>query len=135
MLNNKFLSDVTILIGNQSIYCHKNILAYRCQYFHSLFMSNMKESIQGEIEIKEASYEAVYALLLYLYTGEIQFGPQIAFEVMKLSQIYLLHRLQVLCELEVTAGLDVENAADLLMEAEKYGCSELKVKKRWEIKE
>ncbi len=66
---------------------------------------------------------------MYLYTGEITVTPEIAFDVMKLSQSYLLERLRILCELEVTSGIDEENASDLLMEAEKYHCNELKVTK------
>jgi speckle-type POZ protein len=131
MLNSPILSDVTIKIGDKQIFAHKNILSFRCEYFHKLFNSNMKESIKGEISIEEFSYDAVYALLLYLYTGQIKVVPQLAFEVMKLSQSYLLDRLRVLCELEVTAALEVENAADLLMEAERYSCRELKVMKVW----
>ena len=126
LLNTPEFSDVVFLVENSKIFAHKNILSVRSEYFRSIFRSTMIESTSGEIKISEFSYKSVYELLRYLYTGELNVGPEIALEVMKLSERYLLNRPKILCEMIVMEAIDFENACDLLMEADRYGCEKLK---------
>jgi len=87
----------------------------------------MQENISGEVVIPDMSYDVFYALLLYLYTGRfVVSSPDIAFELLKLSETYLIYRLKCLCEQMVLEGIDVENAAALFIEADRYSCPQLR---------
>jgi hypothetical protein len=45
------------------------MLYSRSEYFRALFASDMKESSDGVIVIQEFSYEAVYEMIRFLYSG------------------------------------------------------------------
>lgn len=64
-------SDVTLIVGGQRFNGHKIILAARSQYFRALLFGGLKESMQHEIELKDANLAAFKGLLEYIYTGRI----------------------------------------------------------------
>lgn len=71
----KFLStmDVTLVVDNQKINAHKNVLASRCDYFDRMFASHFKERYQDKIEINvhDVSFEILSTLVEFFYTSEI----------------------------------------------------------------
>uniref|UniRef100_A0AC35TJB4 BTB domain-containing protein n=1 Tax=Rhabditophanes sp. KR3021 TaxID=114890 RepID=A0AC35TJB4_9BILA len=68
------LSDVTLVIGGTRIPAHKLILSTRSRYFRALFGNGMKESIQNEVTIVDASIDVFKIVLKYIYSGKIQLG-------------------------------------------------------------
>lgn len=64
-------SDVTLIVGGQRFNAHKIILAARSQYFRALLFGGLKESMQHEIELKDANLAAFKGLLEYIYVGRI----------------------------------------------------------------
>jgi len=128
LLNNEKYSDVSFEVEGKKIFAHRNILAIRSNYFANLFDSGMRESTNNVIKMDDtASHAAVYTLLQYLYTGKVNVSADTAFEVMKLAEGYLLERLKFLCEEIVIQAIDIESAPSLLMEAEHYACTQLKL--------
>lgn len=72
LYTNQQLCDVQVKIGSQSYHCHRIILAASSTYFLAMFTSNLTESHQSTVEIKEADQEAISILIDYFYTGKIE---------------------------------------------------------------
>ncbi|GMS91368.1 hypothetical protein PENTCL1PPCAC_13543, partial [Pristionchus entomophagus] len=67
--------DVTINIGSNTLYGHKDILATCIPFFNALFNSNMTECKTGEIKISlnllEFEFSTFESLLEYAYSGHL----------------------------------------------------------------
>lgn len=97
LLRSEDFSDVTFLVEGKKFFCHKVILAARCEYFRALLFGGMKESnTNSEIALIDTSAASFSVLLDYLYTATI-----------------------------VLKELPEENVIDLLGLANKYGLLEL----------
>lgn len=58
------------------IYAHKAILCARCEYFLIMFTRiGMKESQEGNVEIREHKYKIFKLFLEYIYTSQIRILP------------------------------------------------------------
>jgi Leucine-rich repeat (LRR) protein len=64
-------SDFTIVVGSNEIPVHKNVLGIQSPVFAAIFESDMKERIEGKMEIEEFSASAVEDFLRFFYTGDI----------------------------------------------------------------
>ncbi|XP_054155401.1 BTB/POZ domain-containing protein 9-like [Oppia nitens] len=69
-LSTKF-SDVTIKVDTESIAGHKSVLGSQSDFFERLFESEMLESSQREIELKETDPEVFKMLLKLAYCGRL----------------------------------------------------------------
>ena len=72
LYSDKQLCDVQVKIGNHHYDCHRIILAASSAYFLAMFTSNLNESRQTIVEIKEADQEAIAILIDYFYSGKIE---------------------------------------------------------------
>jgi Leucine-rich repeat (LRR) protein len=64
-------SDFIIVVGSNEIPVHKSVLGIQSPVFAAIFESDMKERIEGKMEIEEFSASAVEDFLRFFYTGEI----------------------------------------------------------------
>ena len=71
LLHSSHSHCLTIRAGRE-IFAHKMVLAFRCEQFHTMFLSGMKESNMNRIQIDEYSYEVFLALLHFLYTARVR---------------------------------------------------------------
>jgi len=67
MLENGSLSDVSLVVSDRTIPAHRVVLASRSSVFRAMFEHNMKESEEGRVDISDCSYEAVAAMLKFMY--------------------------------------------------------------------
>ena len=117
LLNDSELSDVVFVFPkkeNKKIFAHKNILFARCELFDVMFKIGMKESIKNEIEITNFEYDTFYALLKYIYTGELHVNSNRAVRVLEASDLYSLPHLKVLCEKKLEKYITKENVCSIL---------------------
>jgi len=100
-LNNEEFSDLKILTGEdkQVIFAHKVILKYRSSVLSEV-IKNLKEDI---LEIPQYSYDVMLAVLRYVYSGVVDYKPELAKDVSKAAKEYNIR------ELEVISGVIVEN--------------------------
>ncbi len=67
-------SNVTLFqVGEKTFPCHRSVLAATIPYFRSMFSSEMKESRQKQIEIRDISSAAFEQILSYVYTATLNF--------------------------------------------------------------
>jgi len=65
--------DVSLVVNNQTLNAHKNVLASNCHYFDRMFDIHFKERFQDKIEINisDVSFEILNTLVQFFYTSEI----------------------------------------------------------------
>ncbi|XP_059158688.1 kelch-like protein 8 [Physella acuta] len=65
----KMFLDFTIKIQDDTITCHKLVLAACSEFFQALFRSGMREVTENCVVLKDVSYEIFQLILKTLYTG------------------------------------------------------------------
>lgn len=63
--------DITLLVNNQILTAHKNVLVSNSDYFDRMFSSSFKERDQDKVEINiiDVSYETLNTLIGFFYTS------------------------------------------------------------------
>lgn len=70
-LNEPEFSDVTFVVEGRRIYGHRLILCLVSDCFRAMFTAGFRESTEKEIQIPNCSYEAFYAMMVYIYTSRV----------------------------------------------------------------
>mmetsp|Transcript_18157 Transcript_18157/g.23892 ORF Transcript_18157/g.23892 Transcript_18157/m.23892 type:complete len:547 (+) Transcript_18157:211-1851(+) len=126
MIDNSDFSDITFVVEGQNIHAHKGYLAVRCEHFRAMFSSGMRESRENEVIIPNIRYPIFLALLEYIYTDMTDITPENAIDLYNAADLYTLDRLKVLCEMSVQKGINFENAATLLQNADESHATRLR---------
>jgi hypothetical protein len=126
LVNNSEFSDISILVDSKRIFCHRAILAAQCPRFKALLSGGMREAIEGEIVISEWSYESVYALVTYIYTGRIPTDCECVDELLGLADSYTFDSLKRICEKILINKIDLLNCIFILKIGDKFNSQELK---------
>ena len=63
--------DVTLCVEGREFSCHKNVLAISSPFFMAMFSSDMVESSQEKITLKELDSLTMELVLDYIYTGMV----------------------------------------------------------------
>lgn len=120
MVNDDTCSDVIFVVenGTKEVYAHK-VMLLRCSYFRALLLGGMVESRLNKIPLPELRYEILLQVLEYLYTDNIHFSRngcndlESAMELFQAADLFMIYRLQKICERHILQNLNVENAATL----------------------
>lgn len=122
MLDNGTLTDVVVRTREKDFPCHKVILAASSQVFRAMFESEMKESVNNVVDLRNVfDATTVKNVLYYMYTK--QAPPDMAKNCLTLlsaADYFQLDLLKRLCVQTLCQTITVENAADILQLAEKY---------------
>lgn len=65
------LADVTLLVGDQELPCHRSLLALNSPYFHAMFAGDFAESFSARVELRDVEPAAVGQLVDFVYTGRL----------------------------------------------------------------
>ena len=123
LVDNKDLADVVFQVEDKQIFAYKPILIARSSYFSRLFSSGMKESHPSRdghvttIPIQDASYDAFRALIVYLITDKVSVDVndwKMVWQLLILSDRFLVSKLKSYCEQIVAIHIRVENAVEVL---------------------
>ena len=125
MVGNEKYSDVTIIIDSRSIFAHKFILS-RSKYFEAMFSGQMIESSSREITICNISYKVFCEVLKYLYTDYIEGAVENPLELLQAADLLCLDRLKKICEHNILASIDIENAATIYQASDVHNTTSLK---------
>ena len=120
LFGNPKLSDVQFVFPDRqlTLYAHLYVLSQKSTYFSSIFKENKEVKV---MKVTHASYEAMFAMLEVVYTGDIYFHEEkykksTYLELLKLSQRYGVQDLKALCENNIIIEnlIDIENAVEFL---------------------
>jgi len=137
---NSHYSDVIFVVEDKKIFAHKMLLGIRCQFFSNmfssilsefhlfLFLGQMSESNQKEIEIKDCkarTFEGILksffpnkilffelALLKYIYCNEVDLTDELALDLLVLCKKWLFKELEGECEDFLAETLKIENIVE-----------------------
>ena len=125
MVGNERYSDVTIIIDGRAVFAHKFILS-RSKYFEAMFSGQMIESSSRQIAISNISYKVFWEVLKYLYTDYIEWTVENPLELLQAADLLCLDRLKKICEQNILASIDIENAATIYQASDVHNTTSLK---------
>ncbi|XP_062520159.1 speckle-type POZ protein B-like [Corticium candelabrum] len=128
MLERQLLSDVVLTVGTKEFPAHRATLAARSPVFCAMFDHEMEESRKGRVQITDVQSDVLQEMLRFIYTSEIaqEKLEKMATELLAAADKYQLDRLKVICEDVMRTNLSVENAADILVLADRHNGTQLK---------
>ncbi|XP_006819299.2 kelch-like protein 24 [Saccoglossus kowalevskii] len=97
MQQEKTNTDVELKVNNELIEAHRVLLAACSPYFTAMFTSNMKESLERVVEVRNIDDSIMEKLIKYMYTGEIEMDENDSQSMLETSCL-----LQILPILEAT---------------------------------
>ena len=64
-------ADFTLKVNDKSFKVHKAVLGARSGVFRTMFLSGLKEAVEGEAVITDVDEETLEEVLHYIYTGKL----------------------------------------------------------------
>ncbi|XP_015117553.1 BTB/POZ domain-containing protein 1 [Diachasma alloeum] len=120
LFNNEILSDVRFLVGRgaqqQRIPAHKLVLSSGSAVFDAMFNGTLATA-SAEIEVPDVEPTAFLAVLLFLYTDEIQIDPETVMTTLYTAKKYAVSPLEKHCVDFLRSHLTSDNAFLLLTQA------------------
>lgn len=120
MYNNEVMADVHFIVGKgpnfQRIPAHKFVLSIGSAVFDAMFNGGMATT-QNEIEIPDVEPSAFLSLLRFLYTDEVQIGPETVMTTLYAAKKYAVPALERACVEFLKRNLCSDNAFMLLTQA------------------
>ena len=122
LLNNETLSDVEFLVGKgprsqrRRIYAHKFVLSVGSAVFDAMFNGGIANESE-DVELPDVEPAAFLALLRFLYTDEVQIGPETVMTTLYTAKKYAVPTLEKACVEFLKTNLSADNAFMLLSQA------------------
>ena len=118
-------SDVTLCAGNEEINCHRNILAASSAYFMVMFQSELYESHQSKIPIKEMEASTLRLVLDYVYTGKAELSVDNVQNVLSAANLFQMVYLRDGCASFMMNHISVDNCVGVYFFARAHECYDL----------
>ncbi|RZC34144.1 kelch-like protein 18 [Asbolus verrucosus] len=119
------LCDVVLKIDGQDFSAHKIVLAATIPYFHAMFMNDMVESRNKEIEMKCIDAMALEALINFAYSGRVILDKNNVQSIMIGASFLQLNKVRDACANYLLQGLHPQNALGFRHFADSLGCRSL----------
>ena len=122
MFNNETLSDVHFILGKgpeqHRIPAHKFVLSIGSVVFDAMFNGGFGEQCNvNEIEIPDIEPAAFLSLLRFLYSDDVQIGPDNVMSTLYAAKKYAVPTLEAACVDFLKTNLGADNAFTLLSQA------------------
>ncbi|GMN55295.1 hypothetical protein TIFTF001_024410 [Ficus carica] len=104
---------------------HKAVLVSRSPVFRAMLENEMEESLSGTIKINDASHEALFAFVNFLYTAEACLDEDMACELLVLAEKYQVQHLKTFCENFLIPRLDWDNSITSYAFAQQHNAKRL----------
>lgn len=120
MFNNEIMADVHFVVGKgshtQRIPAHKFVLSIGSAVFDAMFNGGMATQAE-EVELPDVEPAAFLALLKFLYSDEVQIGPETVMTTLYTAKKYVVPALEKACVDFLKRNLSSDNALMLLTQA------------------
>ena len=130
LLNDTIFADLTLYVEDQSILCHKAVLACSSPVFRAMFENQMLESQANSIRIGgSATARSVRAFLRFIYIGNLDdalCSTSIWSQLLELATMYDIEDLKQACFEKLTELLCITNLMKLLVLAHLHNGAQLK---------
>ncbi|XP_022722644.1 ARM REPEAT PROTEIN INTERACTING WITH ABF2-like isoform X1 [Durio zibethinus] len=112
-VNNATLSDVTFLVEGRRFYAHRICLLASSDAFHAMFDGGYRERDARDIEIPNIRWEVFELMMRFIYTGSVDVTLDIAQDLLRAADQYLLEGLKRLCEYTIAQDISLENVSSM----------------------
>lgn len=117
--------DVTLCAGNDEIKCHRNILAASSPFFMAMFRSELDESRQSKVPIKEMEASTLLLVLDYVYTGKVELSVDNVQNVLSAANLFQMIALREGCASFMMHHISVDNCVGVYFFARAHECHDL----------
>ena len=115
------ISDFRLKCGSKIFMVHKAILGARSKVFRAMFLSGMKEAVDGEAVITDIDEKTLEEILNYLYSGKLSGKDFVAKSLCYAAKKYELdHLMDLICERIRAVKLEAGELADVFISAEMF---------------
>ena len=126
----RLMCDITINVGELEIHAHKLVLVSSIPYFYAMFTSDLVESKQNSVTLKDMDSSAVEAIIDFAYTATLNVTSRNVQTLLPVASILQINRVQRACCEFLEGQLDPSNCLGIHTFAEIHGCQELKTAAR-----
>ncbi|XP_059369728.1 kelch repeat and BTB domain-containing protein 3 [Carassius carassius] len=119
------LFDFSIRVQEETLPCHRCVLAACSDFFRAMFELDMRERDDGTVTLSNLSPQAIHIFLDFAYSGKIEIGEDNVDMLFQLASFLQVGFLSRACSDFLVQMLDLSNCLQLLALAEGYGSSRL----------
>ncbi|XP_065069986.1 kelch-like protein 20 isoform X2 [Rhopilema esculentum] len=119
------LCDVTLCIGASRVLAHRVVLAGSSPYFRAMFTNGLMESKQGEIVFQDMDEIVFKNIIDYFYTGRIEINDINVQDLISISGLLQLRRIQEACCEFMKRQINTNNCLGIAAFADAHSCIEL----------
>ncbi|XP_056161680.1 ARM REPEAT PROTEIN INTERACTING WITH ABF2-like [Syzygium oleosum] len=112
-VNNAMQSDVTFLVESRQFYAHRICLSASSDTFCAMLDGGYQEKDATSIEIPNIRWGTFELMMRFMYSGSVKITPDIAPELLKAADQYLIEGLKRLCEHAIAQELSMETILTL----------------------
>jgi hypothetical protein len=112
-VNNPTLSDVTFLVEGKRFYAHRICLLASSDTFRAMFDGGYREKDARDIEIPNIRWEVFELMMRFIYTGSVDVTLDIAQDLLRAADQYLLEALKRLCEYTIAQDISSDNVSNM----------------------
>ncbi|PKA54839.1 arm repeat protein interacting with ABF2 [Apostasia shenzhenica] len=106
-VNSATISDVTFLVEGKRFYAHRIALLASSDAFRAMFDGGYREKDTRDIEIPNIRWEVFESMMRFIYTGSVDISVEIAQDLLRAADQYLLEGLKRLCEYAIAQALRI----------------------------
>ena len=126
VVNSPVDSDVTFVVDGRDFHAHRQPLQAASDTFRAMFDGGYKEREEGaRIPIPDIAHDVFTAMMTCIYTGTVEVTSDIAQELLRVADQYLLAGLKRLCEAAIAKELCCDNLLAVFELAESYHAQQL----------
>ncbi|KAF8771527.1 speckle-type POZ protein-like [Argiope bruennichi] len=128
LFKDQSLCDVKLQAKANVFPAHTSILGARSPVFKAMFSTNMKEKLNGCVDVSDLDDETVRRFLLYLYTDKIEeLEWEAVSQLYKAADKYAIISLKDQCSMLLKDDLNLENACKTLLLSDLHQDEDLKI--------
>lgn len=124
-VNNPTLADVAFIVEDRTFHAHRIALLASSNAFRAMFNGGYKERDARSIEIPNIRYDVFELMMRYTYTGQVEVPVELAQDLLKASDQYLLEGLKRLCEEAISDSISTENLHAIYELSESFNAPQL----------
>lgn len=122
---NSQLCDVVLVVGERRIMAHRLVLAASSPYFHAMFTSELLESRQREVTLKQVDPDAMEMLVDFAYTASIEVNEENVQTLLPASSLLQLNNVRIACCEFLKKQLHPSNCLGIRSFADAHTCGDL----------
>ncbi|XP_062177417.1 ARM REPEAT PROTEIN INTERACTING WITH ABF2 isoform X2 [Alnus glutinosa] len=125
-VNSPTLSDVTFLVEGRRFNAHRICLLASSDAFRAMFDGGYREKDARDIEIPNIRWEVFHLMMRFIYTGSVDVALDIAQDLLRAADQYLLEGLKRLCEYTIAQDISLENVSSMYELSEAFNAISLR---------